>query len=168
MKINIYKRRGILKMKKNYILIILSLFITQGTWGQKNSSRTDFDTIKVYSDRVLVDYKTFTDSFLTEQGQAFLYPKSLVIRKTKWLPRFFKTTVQADSLVLHGIVQSYITNGKYRVGRYENGLKIEMKYYDERGNEIDYQEFYRGLRDYWGTEEGTNRYIIHGTKMTNK
>ena len=168
MKINIYKCRGLLKMRKNYILLILSLFITQGTWGQKTSSRTDFDTIKVYSDRVLVDFKTFTDSNLIEQGQAFLYPKSLVIRKSKWLPRFFKTTVQADSLVLHGIVQSYVKNGKYRVGRYENGQKIDMKYYDERGNEIDYQEFYRGLRDYWATEEGTNRYIIHGTKKAKK
>lgn len=140
------------------------MMLTVQVKGQNSSTWTDFDTLEVYENSVLVDFVTYSDSNITEQGQAFLYPDSLELRRSKWIPRFFKTTVQADSMVLHGIVKSQWKEGKYRVGRYDNGEKLEVTYYDSTDTEISRQEFYGNIRNHWDPEQGTNIYIIHGTK----
>ncbi len=155
-------------MKHSYIVILLSILLTGQVNGQQSSSWTDFDTLKVYEDKVFVDFVTYTDSTIAEQGKAFLYPDSLELRKSKWLPRFFKITVPADSMILHGIVKSQWNEGKYRIGKYDKGEKLEMTYFDSQGNEISYQEFYGGLRSQWDPEQGTDRYFIHGTKKKKK
>ena len=142
--------------------------LTTQVKGQNSATWTDFDTLEVYEGSVLVDFVTYSDSNITEEGQAFLYPDSLELRKSKWLPRFFKTTVPADSMVLHGIVKSQWNEGKYRIGKYNQGKKLEMTYFDSEGNEISYLEFYGGLRSHWDPEQGTNLYIIHGTKKKKK
>ena len=151
-------------MKYTYIIILLFILLTIHVKGQNSSTWTDLDTLEVYENSVLVDYITYLDSNITEQGQAFLYPDSLRVRKSKWLPRFLKTWVPADRVVLHGIVKSQWNEGKYRIGKYDQGEKLEMTYFDPKGNEISYQEFYGGLRSQWDPEQGTNFYIIHGTK----
>lgn len=155
-------------MKHTYIIILLFTMLTIQVKGQNSSTWTDFDTLEVYENSVLVDFVTYLDSNITEQGKAFLYPDSLEVRKSKWLPRFFKMTVPADSMVLHGIVKSQWKEGKYRIGKYDQGEKLEMTYFDSKGNEISYQEFYGGLRSHWDPEQGTNLYIIHGTKKKKK
>lgn len=132
--------------------------------GQNSSTWTDFDTLEVYENSVLVDFVTYSDSNITEEGQAFLYPDSLELRKSNWLPRFFKTTVPADSMVLHGIVKSKWHEGKYRIGKYDNGEKLEMTYFNSEGTVISYQEFYSGRRSQWDPEPGTDRYFIYGIK----
>ena len=155
-------------MKHWYSIILLFILLTGQVNGQHSSTWTDFDTLEVYENSVLVDFVSYSDSNITEEGQAFLYPDSLELRKSKWLPRFFKTTVPADSMVLHGIVKSQWKEGKYRIGKYDNGEKLEMTYFDSEGNEISYQEFYDGLRSQRDPEQGTNRYFIHGTKKKKK
>ncbi len=162
------KRWGIFKMKHSYIIILLFIVLTGQLKGQNSSTWTDFDTLEVYENSVLVDFVTYSDSNIIEQGQAFLYPDSLEIRKSKWLPRFFKTTVPVDSMVLHGIVKSQWKEGKYRIGEYNKGEKLGMTYFDSEGTEISRQEFYNGLRSQWDPEQGTNRYFIHGTKKKKK
>lgn len=159
---------GIFEMKHTYITILISILLTFEVKGQNPSTWTDFDTLEVYENSVLVDFVTYSDSNLTEEGQAFLYPDSLEIRKSKWLPRFFTTTIPADSMVLHGIVKSQWKEGKYRIGKYDKGKKLEMTYFDSEGNEISYQEFYGGLRSHGDPEQGANRYIINGTKKKKK
>ena len=161
-------RWGIFEMKHSYIIILLSISLTGQVNGQNSSTWTDFDTLEVYENSVLVDFVTYSDSNITEEGQAFLYPDSLELRKSKWLPRLFTTTVPADSMVLHGIVKSRWQNGKYRIGKYDKGDKLEMTYFDSNGNEITRQEFYGGWRSEWDPEQGTNRYFIHGTKKKKK
>lgn len=155
-------------MKNTYITIIILIVLSLQAKGQSAYSRTDFDTIEVYNNSVLVNFVTYTESIITEEGQAFLYRDSIEIRKSKWLPRFFKKTVPVDRIVLHGIVKSQWKEGKYRIGKYDNGEKLEMAYFDSEGNEISYQEFYRGFRSHSDPEEGTNLYIIHGTKKKKK
>lgn len=155
-------------MKISYIITLLFIMLIGQVKGQNSTTWTDFDTLEIYENSVLVDFVTYTDSSISEQGKAFLYPYSFDLRKSKWLPRFFKTTVQADSLVLHGIVKTHWKEGKYRIGNYDNGDKLEMTYFDSERNEITYQEFYDGLRIQWDPESGTNRYIIYGNKKKRK
>ena len=151
-------------MKHSYIIIVLSILLTEQVYGQNSSTWTNLDTLEVYKNKVLVYFVTYSDSIITEEGQAFLYPVSLEFRKSKWLPRFFKTTVPADSMVLHGTVITQWNDEKYRIGQYDNGKKIEMIYYDSNGNEITNYEFYGGLRSHRDPEQGTDLYIIHGTE----
>jgi len=155
-------------MKHTYIKILLFTLLTVQVKGQNASTITDFDTLAVYENSVLIDFVTYSDSNITEEGQAFLFPCSLELRQYKWLPKFFNTTILADSMVLHGIVKSQWKEGKYRIGKYDNGEKLEMTYFDSEGNKISYQEFYGGMRSQWNPEQGTNRYLIHGTKKKNK
>lgn len=155
-------------MKHSYIIIFLSILLTEQVNGQNPSTLTDFDTLEVYENKILVNFISYSDSNIIVQGQAFLYPDSLELRKSKWLPRFFKTTVPADSMVLHGTVVSQWEDGKYRIGKYDNGEKIQMAYYDTNGNMITYREFYGSWRSQWNPEQGTNRYFIHGTKKKKK
>jgi hypothetical protein len=155
-------------MKRIYIILLLFILLTIHVKGQNNTTWTECDTLEVYENSALVDFVTYLDSNITEQGQALLYAVSLEVRKSKWLPRFFKTTVPADSMVLHGIVKSQWKEGKYRIGQYNKGEKIEMFYYDAEGNEISCQEFYGGLRSQGDPEQGTNLYLIHGTKKRKK
>jgi hypothetical protein len=120
--------------------------------------------VEIYEHSVLVDFITYSDSVITEEGQAILSPDSLELRKSKWLPRFFKTTVLVSRMVLHGVVKCELQDGKYRIGKYDKGEKIEMTYFDSEGNEISRQEFYNGLRSEWDSEDGTNRFIVIGTR----
>lgn len=151
-------------MKQTLIIVLTSFLGAQFAFGQKPSSRTDFDTIQVYDDKVLVDYKSYYDSTLTEEGQAFLYPDSMDVRRSKWLPSFMRTTIPVDRMILHGIIETQGKDGKYRIGKYENGDQNEMTYFDSNGNEITYHDFYGNIRSQGDPETGTNRYIIRGIK----
>lgn len=151
-------------MKQTFIIILLSIIGIQISHGQKTLNWTDVDTLQVYTDKVLVNFRTYSNSNLISNGQSFLYPCMIEVRKSKWLPRFFKTIVSADSVVLHGIVQSQWDDGKYRIGKYENGQVIEMTYYNSSNKIISRQEFYKNLRISWDVEQGINLFIIHGTK----
>ena len=67
-------------------------------------------------------------------------------------------------MVLDGIVINQRKDGKYRIGKYENGKKIEMTYHDSTGNKIDSNEFYGILYSQTDPEQGTNHFIISGIK----
>ena len=150
---------------KQYIFTIAFLFLTSLVLnGQKVSTWTDVDTLEVYDNMVLVDYVIYSDSFEREKGKAFLYPDSIEIRRSRWLPRFVRKTIPADSMVLHGIVETQGNDGKYRIGKYEYGKKIEMTYYDSNGEKINHQDFYGIFCTHGDPEKGTNRFFIHGTK----
>ncbi len=150
-------------MKKVYIITLLLLLSKMGQ-GQDVLSWTEFDTLKVYDDKYLVEFTSYTDSSITEKGQGFIYHVSVELRKSKWLPRFIKKTVPADSLILHGTIKTIAENGKWRVGEYNEGTKIDVRYYNSENVEISKEEFYLGLRSQWDREGGTNRYYFYGTK----
>ncbi len=155
---------GKFKMRQACI-IILSVFISTLTVnGQSQLNKTEVDTINAYPDKVFANFKTYSQLTLTEEGQAYLYPHTFEIKKSKWLPGFIKEQVPADSAVLHGTVTNKWKEGKYRVGKYDNGRKIEMTYFDSEGNEISYQEFYGGLRTGHDSEKGSGIYFLNGTK----
>ena len=147
--------------KTEYLSVIMIYFlIPLYVTAQDKGYWTEIDTIQIYSQKILVHYRTYKDSTLLEDAQAFLYPRSIEVPKFKLFPCFFKETIPADSIVLHGIVKSYFLNGRYRIGKYQNGSKINMTYYDTTGIEITRQKFYLGYHIQWDPEDGTNSYFV--------
>lgn len=145
--------------------ISLTLLTTISVFGQSRTTSTEIDTLMVFDDgRLFVNYIDYLDSTFSEKGQAFIYPDTITVRKSRWLPSLFKTKVKADSMILHGKIVSYGENGKYRVGRYEHGEKLEMTYFDSTHSEISATEYYSYSRPHFDPETGTNRFLIHGQK----
>ncbi len=128
---------------------------------------TETDTLQVYENKVYVRMRTFEDSTLSEDIQAYLYPTTLEFPKFRFFPYFFKEAVAADSLVYHGTVKIFDEKGNYKIGEYENGRKIRIKYYDPTGNEITYDEYYEELKYIRGRgdpDKGYGIFRIWGTK----
>ena len=57
-------------MEKLYLTIIIVLFSSWCTFGQNINDHFEIDTITVFPNRVLVDYKSFSDTILNENIQA--------------------------------------------------------------------------------------------------
>ncbi|KAA3615256.1 MAG: hypothetical protein D8M58_22085 [Calditrichaeota bacterium] len=143
-----------------FILAIIPVFIE----AQQKTYMTEIDTIQCYPGKTLVQYKTYVDSLLSEDGYAFLYSTQLEVPRYKLFPYIFKKEISIDSMVYHGIVKSYFEDGKYRIGKYQNGTKIYMKYFDSTGTEISRNKYYLGIRIHFDPEKGNNHYLIDGIK----
>ncbi|MBX3163382.1 MAG: hypothetical protein KF900_02790 [Bacteroidetes bacterium] len=150
---------------KNAVRIFVALLLLIIVFkSEAQSRRIDIDTLQTYSDKILANYRIYSDSILKEEGQAYLYPDTTKISRSKWLPRFITKQCFVDRAVLHGIVTCFSESGKYRVGKYDNGQKITMNYYNPSNNEITYSEFYgNNLRIDYDPEQGT-KYLFHGKK----
>jgi len=149
-------------MKKNYLTALVVLFSTLFAIGQVDNHHIDIDTITIFSNKVLVDFKSYSDTNLIENIQAYLYTDTTEYKKTRWL--FWSRNIQVvkDSVVYHGTARIYGESGKYRIGKYNNGKKIEMKYFDSKGDIITKYEFYGRLRSQGDHELGYNIFFIHG------
>ncbi|HAS35932.1 MAG TPA: hypothetical protein DCS15_05560 [Flavobacteriales bacterium] len=128
-------------MKSSIFLGIISLVFSTLCFGQKGESWTEFDTIKVYPGRILLEYKTYIDSVLTEQGGAFHYPDSSKLPKTNTSAKAEESSFSLSEVQLHGTVKHINKDGKYRVGHYVKGRKVSMRYYDADGAEISSKDF---------------------------
>lgn len=121
-------------------LVITWIIIGLSTHAQ-SSIRTDFDTIQKYPDKTLVHYKTYRDSVLIEDSQAFLYPVILVSPRFCILKNIFKTEIIADSVVFHGQTTSYLANRYYKTESYNEGVLISTKYYNSSNQEISEEDY---------------------------
>jgi hypothetical protein len=144
------------------------IFVIQTSLGQKTKQWTDIDTLETFEDKTYVKFSTYTDSILQKTGTAYLYPCNLEIRKSRLLPRSFKTIVEVDSMVYHGEITNQWKNGKYSKSYYDNGVKYQYTYYDSTDTEIKYREFYEGHRSHWDPEKGNGFYLFYGTKKKKK
>ncbi|MFK7972072.1 MAG: hypothetical protein AB8F95_17015 [Bacteroidia bacterium] len=156
-------------MKQTLILIAVLLFTTT-LFAKKPRPkiRTDFDTIQVFEAKVQVKFRTYYDSTLRVEAEAFLYPSSIKIRRSRWLPRFIQIKLAADSVVLHGTATTIEKDGKYRIGKYEHGEKIEVHYYNADGNEITRRMYYGNVRSHRDPDSGNQSYFIRGRKKPKK
>ena len=142
--------------------------MTFGAFCQSGNIEWKIDTIQKDSEKSYLYYEVYKDSILLETANAYFYPISYSAPKfcpltICILGKFFKNEVQADNIVFHGTTKNW-KDGKYRIGKYENGEKKEMTYFDSGGNEITYKDFYGNIRSEGDPEHGTNQYIIHGTE----
>ncbi len=151
-------------MIKQLSISILFCFFVVSLFSHDYEYKTEIDTLKVYSKKTFVNLKiTFNDSILISDEEAFLYPIIQEFPKYRFFPFFFKEKVVMDSVVLHGNTKNWELDGKYRIGKYDNGKKISMKYFDSKGEEISRDKFYEHLqnvRGRCGEEKGTGTIII--------
>lgn len=139
--------------------------MVQTVFAQEHSTWTTIDTLAELSDRILVEYKTYTDSSLNEHAQAFLIPIVQKRPKYRVLGSLFKTEIQFDSIVFHGDRISYLDNQYYKTETFEQGQLISTKYFNSDEQEILKTEF-----DSFNNTVGpcgiiTGHYFFNGTKM---
>lgn len=127
-------------MKRILTIIILTL-VGQVLLAQKQTTRTEIDTIKQFPNKTFVEYKTFSDSILKEQAQAYLYPTIREFPKYRILRNVFTTEIEVDSIVFHGTRTSYLNTGEFKVEKYEYGTLLSTSYFDSKGEQISEQEF---------------------------
>jgi hypothetical protein len=128
-----------------YRLTLIILFIsTFNLCAQKQLTRTEIDTIEIFSNKSLVEYRIYSDSNLIEEAQAFLHPTLLKVSRFRIFQNIFTTEVQADSIVFHGKRIEYQANGHYQSEMYENGSLVNVAFYDSTGQEINESEFKQG------------------------
>ena len=150
-------------MIKQLSISVLFCFFVVSLFSQDYEYKTEVDTIKVYSKKTYVNLKTtYNDSILISDKEAFLYPTLWEVPKYRFFPYFFKEKVEVDSMVLHGTTKNWKLDGKYRIGKYDNGKKLSMKYFDSNGEEISKEEFYEHLQNIRGRgdeEKGTGTFL---------
>ncbi|MBK0401442.1 hypothetical protein I5M27_00515 [Adhaeribacter sp. BT258] len=127
---------------KSIMIFISFLLISFNCIAQNPIIRTDFDTIKVFHEKTLVHYRTYQDSLLVEEAQAFLFPITLKIPRFRLLLGIFKVEVETDSIVFHGSRKSFLSDRSYKVEEYENGQLLNTGYFDSSGLEISKALFY--------------------------
>lgn len=120
--------------------------------GKAQEHDIKYDTLAEFSDKILVEYRWLDGSRLSETGQAFLYRINLEQHN------------EMDSMVLHGTVKHFKSDSTYRVGFYQDGIRISMEYFDSSGREITWSEFYQNLRSQADPERGNDILLIEGTK----
>lgn len=88
--------------------LVIFVLIGVSVKAQDRYNRTEMDTIETYPTKILVEYRTYSDSTIIEKTDAFLYPKVLEIPKFKFLQNVFKTRFLVDSIVFHGERVTYL------------------------------------------------------------
>ena len=150
-------------MIKRFFIILIFILISISSIAKGSKWWTDIDTLQVFTNKTYVHYKTYKDSILLEDAEAFLYPTVWKLPKYRFFPFFFKKEVKVDSVVSHGTVKSYSSDGKYRIGKYDNGVKLNMTYFDSTGTEISETDFYgEGFRINHDPEQGFNNFLLRG------
>jgi hypothetical protein len=158
----------LLQMIRKTTIIIMLSFIGFSANAQNNTVfSVTIDTLEQLDNKVLYSLKTYADSTLTEEAQAFLYQTTLKIPKFKRLPNLFKKELAADSIVFHGLRTTYLNNRYYKQEQYDNGNLKSNAFYNESGKEISLEEFnkYNGRRGPCGDVLGY--FLIHGRKKNN-
>ncbi|MBK0404801.1 hypothetical protein I5M27_17550 [Adhaeribacter sp. BT258] len=151
---------------KRIIFLSIFIIISLKLQAQEKKSWTDFDTIQIFPNKVLVHFKTFEDSTLIESTQAYLYPTIIKVPKFRLLGIFFfKTELKADSIVYHGTKTSFLSNRFYKIEEFENGLLLKgPMFFDTNGIEITEQEFLAKNNVRGPCGEIIERYFITGQK----
>lgn len=150
-------------MKRILTIIILTL-VGQILLAQKQTTRTEIDTIERFPNKAFVEYKTFSDSVLTEEAQAYLYPTILKFPKYRILRNVFTTEVEVDSIVFHGKRTTYLKTGEFKVEKFEYGTLLSTSYFNSKGEQISVQDF-KSLSTVRGPCGNiTRHYFIRGKK----
>jgi len=150
-------------MKKTLIIIILILIGFSGI-TQNKSIRTIIDTLERFDNKALVNLKTYSDSTLIEDSQAFLYLTTIKHSKFKIFPNLFKKEIVADSVVFHGLRTIYLDNGYYKHEKYNEGNLTSMTFFNQSGKEISEQEFNKNNHNIGPCGNNMGIFLIHGQK----
>ena len=133
------------------------------SWNVKAQHESVIDTLEIYSDHALVQYQTFKDSSLISDSHALIFNSTLTVQRFRFT-HFFKKTINAQKLLFHGKSISYLSDGRYRIGFYQNGKKYSMTYFSSDSLVITRNEFYEN-RVYIDTDpENGEFYIISDNK----
>jgi hypothetical protein len=152
-----------------YILTITILIQSCLTLlAQENSTRIEIDTIEIYSNRTLVEYREFSDSNLIQKARAFFYPIVFKRPKFRILPNILIATVQADSIVCHGEKLDYQKNRFYKSETYSNGRLLYSAFYDSTGLEISELEFSPNRMNLGTCGIINGQFLFHGKKKRKK
>ncbi len=145
-------------------LIILFVFIGQNVLGQHQSYRTNVDTLKIFHDKLLVNYKLFINENLVEESSMYLYP---ITKKTPrlWLTRNFTTKkIEMDSIVRHGDSRKYAQNKLIELAEFIDGKEKNMFYYSPTGEKITQQEYVNTYNPKITCGKIDGEYFIYGQK----
>jgi hypothetical protein len=149
---------------KPILTIAILIFMGQSALAQKQTSWTVIDTLELFSESTLVEYKTYIDSNLNEHAQAFLFPIEQEWPKYRILKNLFKTTIQLDSIVFHGNRTTFIDNQFYKTERFEQGTLISTKYFDSKNTEVSKSEFEKSHINIGPCGNIRGHYFYHGKK----
>jgi hypothetical protein len=151
-------------MMKKILLILAFTFSSNVLLAQKTSFYSEFDTIKIYPDKMLIDYKLYSDSVLSEHFQAFFHPIVRKVPRFRLLGDLFKTNIHLDSLVFHGNRITYNENRASKTEVYEDGLLLSTFFYDAEKSPISKREFQGNSRILGPCGEITGHYFSYGRK----
>lgn len=149
-----------------YLIIILTLVCLSSN-AQNLSTWTDIDTLESFDNMVLVNYKIYHDSTLSEETQAFLYQTTIEVSRFPAIPNLFKREITADSIVFHGLRSIYWDNGYRKLEKYNEGNFISMTFFNQLGEEISEQEFNHNNHVNGPCGIVNGHYLIHGQKKKN-
>jgi hypothetical protein len=147
---------------KHLLILLTLLIIGLSSKAQYANYRTDVDTIGKYPDKILVHYKSFKDSVVVEDAEAYLYPVIIKVPRFKMLGNLLLSEIPADSIVFHGRRTTYLSNRYYQVADFDNGNLIKSMYFNSVGVEITEEEYVS--RNTIRGPEIIGSYIITGTK----
>ncbi len=137
------------------------------TYSQNHSTWTILDTIHFDKNKPLIHYMNYSDSILTEEGQAYFVPTTIKIPRFKLLRNTFTKKVAADSIIFHGQRKTYLKNKYLKTENFQNGNKISVKYFDSNGQEINEQEYSKNNLTIGPCGNPLGQYYLHGIKKKN-
>jgi antitoxin component YwqK of YwqJK toxin-antitoxin module len=149
---------------KILLSILIITFIGLNVSAQKGKYQTDFDTLEVFKEKILVHYKTYLNNNLIVESTSFLYPKTHKLPRYQLTGNLIKVTVQLDSIVRHGTTKRYFEDGTTKVIEYVSGQELSSIFYDKEGKEISHQEFLSKNLIIGPCGTITGEYFIHGRK----
>jgi hypothetical protein len=137
-------------MKISFIIILFTIATTL-TSGQSSVQDIripvyrNFDTIRIDSNRTLISFEAHRDSNLVQSIQAYFYASSISYYQFYIFNYFplWKKTVNADSIVRHGISKTFFDSGDIEVNIYDNGDLVSTEYYNQDKEPISEEEFER-------------------------
>jgi hypothetical protein len=147
-------------------ILTISILTLTGSFlfGQQLSTWTEIDTLEIFDNKTLVEYRTYTNSSITEQACAFFYPTVREIPKFRILQHLLTSEILVDSIVFHGERKIYLDNRKYEHQKFENGYLISTSYFDSAKQEISQAEFLQDHNMIGPCGQTTGQYFYHGKK----
>lgn len=107
----------------------------------KGSSWLTIDTIEQFSNRSYVEYKSYSDSTLQEQTQAYLYSEIMEVPRFRIFRSWFKDEIRRDSVVYHGERTTYLSIRSYKIEKFDQGKLLTADYFNSNGQRISKKEY---------------------------